>query len=301
MPRHAITRRAALVLAGATLARPALAGAQPQRIAAIDWAMLETALALGVTPVAATELIQFRRQVVVPATPESVTDLGLRGTPNFELLRIVQPDLILISNFYEHLRPIYERIAPVFSATVFRPGEPPYPRAEQATAALGERLGLAREAGSLIDGTRRELAAIGERLAGVERRPIFVASLGDARHFRAFGDDSLFGNVLGLLGLANAWEGASSYSAAAPVGIEALARVPEARLIAVEPTPPEVRRALATSALWRSLPMVREDRVAFMEPVNHFGALPSAERFARLLDALLRGTKGASRGGASRG
>ncbi|MFC0219397.1 ABC transporter substrate-binding protein [Pseudochelatococcus lubricantis] len=301
MHRHAITRRAALALAGMAFGNAALARGTAQRIAAIDWAMLETALALGMIPVAATELIQFRRQVIVPAVPDSVTDLGLRGTPNFELLRIVQPDLILISNFYEHMRPLYERIAPVFSATVFRHGEPPYPRAEQVTAALGERLGLADEARNVIDGTRRELAAIRERLSGAERRPVFVVSLGDARHFRAFGDDSLFGNVLGMLGFANAWEGASSYSAAAPVGIEALARVPEARLVVVEPTPPEVRRVLATSALWRALPMVREKRVTFMAPVNHFGALPSARRFAQLLAAPLNGDGSVSDGGRSHG
>lgn len=283
----AVTRRAALAMAGAFLARPALAQAETGRIAAIDWAMLETALALGATPVAATELIQFRKQVIVPPVPDVVADLGLRGTPNFELLRMVRPDLILISNFYEHMRPVYERIAPVFSANVFLRGEPPYPQAEQATAALGERLGRARAAGDLIRDGRGVIAAIGERLAGAERRPVFVVSLGDARHLRAFGNDSLFGNVLAMLGFANAWAGASSYSAAAPVGIEALARVPDARLIVVEPIPPEVRRVLATSALWRALPMVRDGRVAIMQPVNHFGALPSARRFAQLFAAIL--------------
>lgn len=286
----------AAAMAGTALIGNASAGTPPGRIAVIDWAMLETALALGVTPVAATELVQFRKQGLEPAVPAATADLGLRGAPNFELLRILHPDLILISNFYEHMQPVYTRIAPVFSASVFRQGEPPYPHAERATAALGDHLGLAREAEAAIEDTRRALETIGERLAHVERRPIFVVSLGDARHFRAFGDDSLFGNVLDMLGFSNAWGGASSYSATAPVGIEALARVPEARLFVMEPTPPDVRRVLATSALWRSLPMVRENRVAFMEPVNHFGALPSARRFARLLAGLLLDTGSAPDG-----
>ncbi len=296
MHRHAITRRS--VLAATALACAAPVRAQtPQRVAAIDWAMLETALALGVTPVAATELVQFRRQVIEPEAPAGITDLGLRGMPSFELLRMTAPDLILISNFYENLRPVYERIAPVFSATIFAQGEPPYPLAERATTALGERLGLAGQAEAVIDDARRRIGAIRDSLATVERRPVFVVSLGDARHLRAFGSDSLFGNVLDRLGFDNAWEGASSYSAAAPVGMEALARVPDARLVVVEPTPPEVSRVLATSALWRALPMVRAGRVAFMEPVNHFGALPSACRFARLFAAvLLRGDGSVSDG-----
>lgn len=85
------------------LAASAFAGTarakQTPRIAAIDWAMLETSVALGVMPVAATELIQFRAGAVEPDIPESVADLGLRGAPNFELLQLTRPDLILISPF----------------------------------------------------------------------------------------------------------------------------------------------------------------------------------------------------------
>lgn len=290
MPPCGITRRAALAVGGKALAGVALAGPAAAQagagVAAIDWAMLETALALGVVPVAASELIQFRRYVVEPAVPASVADLGLRGAPNFELLRIVRPDLILLSNFYEHLGPLYERIAPVFSVTIFQRGKPPYAHAERAARALGERLERTREAEGVIEESRRAIGDLRGRLAGAERRPVFVINLGDARHFRAFGNDSLFGDVLDRLGFANAWEGASSYSAAAPVGIEALARVPEARVVVVKPIPPEARRVLATSALWRALPMVRAGRVAIMEPVNHFGALPAARRFARLFAAL---------------
>ncbi len=62
----------------------------PRRIAAIDWAMLETLVALGIMPVAATELVQFRKDAVEPMLAESVADLGLRGSPNLELLRLLR-------------------------------------------------------------------------------------------------------------------------------------------------------------------------------------------------------------------
>jgi len=100
----------------------------------------------------------------------------------------------------------------------------------------------------------------------------------------------MFGDVLARLGFINAWSADTSYSAAAPVGIEALATVPEAAVIIVAPVPPEVRWALPESALWNALPMVREGRVWTIAPVNHFGGLPAARRFARLLaDAMLGG------------
>ena len=127
-------------------------------------------------------------------------------------------------------------------------------------------------------------------MAEHRERPIFVVSLGDSRHFRAFGADSLFGDVLTRLGLTNAWTDTTSYSAAAPVGLEALARVPESSIVIVEPLPPEVGRNLPDNALWHALPAVKAGRVSIVPPINHFGGLPAARRFARLLTEALTGT-----------
>ncbi|MER8443986.1 iron-siderophore ABC transporter substrate-binding protein [Mesorhizobium sp. M1066] len=285
---HLPNRRQVLALAAAALLPPVAARAAAMRVAAIDWGMLETLLALGIEPVAATELIQFRKIAVEPAVPQSATDLGLRGAPNYELLRIVAPDLIVISNFYEYQRPMLERIAPVFAQTVYEAGVPPYAFAEAATLALGEKLGRQAEAKRYVDETAVEITQLGATLPPSPAR-VFVISLGDSRHFRAFGRDSMFGDVLTRLGLVNAWTDETSYSAAAPVGLEALARVPEASILIVSPLPADVGRSLPTNALWNALPAVRQGRVAVLDPVNHFGCLPSARRFARLATAALAG------------
>ncbi|TPI57035.1 iron-siderophore ABC transporter substrate-binding protein [Mesorhizobium sp. B2-2-4] len=286
---HPPNRRQVLALTAAALLPPVAGRTATPNVAAIDWGMLETLLALGVEPAAATELIQFRRIAVEPAVPQTVTDLGLRGTPNYELLRIVAPDLIVISNFYEYQRPILERIAPVFAQTVYEAGVPPYALAEAATLALGEKLGRPAEAKRYLDETADDIARRRAALPTRSARPVFVISLGDSRHFRAFGRDSMFGDVLTRLGLVNAWSDETSYSAAAPVGLEALARVPEASILIVSPLPADVGRSLPTNALWNALPAVRQGRVAVLEAINHFGCLPSARRFARLATAALAG------------
>lgn len=286
---HPPNRRQVLALAAAALLPPVAARAATPRVAAIDWGMLETLLALGIEPVAATELIQFRKIAVEPRVPQSVTDLGLRGAPNYELLRIVAPDVIVISNFYEYQRPMLERIAPVFAQAVYEAGVPPYMLAEAATLALGEKLGRQAEAKRYADETADEIARLRATLPRASGHPVFVISLGDSRHFRAFGRDSMFGDVLTRLGLVNAWTDETSYSAAAPVGLEALARVPEASILIVSPLPADVGRSLPTNALWNALPAVSQGRVAVLEPINHFGCLPSARRFARLATAALAG------------
>ncbi len=284
-----LDRRAFLALAtSALLPRPAFAA--QLRVAIIDWGLLETALAIGVVPAAATELKQFARIAVEPAVPASVVDLGLRGSPNYELLRAIAPDLILISGFHEYQRPSLERIAPVLALPIYEAGKPPYPLAQSSTLALGERVGRRQEAERYVAETTTELEKRRQSLRSFASRPAFLISLGDARHFRAFGADSMPGDVLARLGIGNAWKDDTSYSAAAPVGIEALARVPEASIIVLAPLPAEVSRGLPDNALWNALPAVREGRVAVLDPVNHFGGLPSARRFARLLaDAMAPG------------
>lgn len=277
-----VGRRGFLGLAGAALLPRRLLAA-PRRVAAIDWGLLESLLALGIVPAAGSELVQYRKLVVEPAVPDGVTDLGLRGTPNYELLRLLRPDLVLISQFYEYQRPLLERIAPVLSLPVYRPGERPFPLARQSMLALGETLGVADAARAYVADTEVALDAHHAALARFAGLPVFVISLGDSRHFRAFGRDSMFGDVLPLIGLANAWTDDTSYSAAAPVGLEALARVPEAAIAIIAPLPPEVGRGLPRNALWNALPAVKAGRVAVLDPVNHFGGLPSARRFARLL------------------
>ncbi|SEQ93508.1 iron complex transport system substrate-binding protein [Faunimonas pinastri] len=249
--------------------------------------MLETLLALGHPPVAAAELELYARIVVEPPIPAGVADLGLRGSLNFEQLLLSRPDLILSSPFAKWARPQLERIAPVLSLPIYVPGEPPYGKAEAATREVAARLGIAGAGERVVADAAAEIDRIRAALAGRERRPVFIVNVGDPRHVRSFGEDSMFGNVLSRLGFDNAWRRPTSYRATAPVGLEALAEVPEARIVVVGPVPPDARRVLPQSALWKALPAVAGGRATFLPPVDAFGALPAALRFARLFAASL--------------
>jgi ferric hydroxamate transport system substrate-binding protein len=113
-------------------ASAASSGAADLRLAAIDWAMLETACALGHKPVAACELIRFRVESPSVPLPQETLDLGLRGAPNFEQLRFAAPDLILSSPFYTRHEAALSAVAPVFSLPFFVRGEPSLPHALNA-------------------------------------------------------------------------------------------------------------------------------------------------------------------------
>lgn len=288
------TRRSMLaVLTAAALPCPAQAAAP--RVATVDWSVLETLLALGIVPVAAPELLQFREVAVEPQVPGTVTDLGLRGTINFELLLLSRPELIYSSSFYASSEPRLLRIAPVERFSIYAPGQPPYEPAAAMMRSIAARLGKSDEAERYIAETEVEFAALRERLKAHAGRPVIPINLGDSRHFRVFGADSMFGEVLKRLGLANAWTDDTSYSAMAPVGLEALVRVPDAWIALIPPVPPGSLEVLARSAFWNALPNLREGRLLQLASINPYGGLPAARRFARLLTGALLAAE-ASRG-----
>lgn len=266
---------------------PLRAAPAAPRLAAIDWAMLETAVAIGHMPVAACELVRFRADAVEPEIPRQVVDLGLRGAPNFELLQLTRPDLILTSPYYTRYQDRLAGVAPVLNLPFYVPGEPPLPKAFAALHALAEAIddpqaGVRAEARAEAE-LDRSAAALG-RFAD---RPFCLVNIGDARHLRAFGQDSLFGSTLARLGLRNAWTEGTQFSFLAPVPVERLATMPEARLVIVGAIPPEARRGLSRSVLWKALPQVAGGRVYLLPEVNAFGGIPSVLRFARLLSRTL--------------
>ncbi|OYY08153.1 MAG: amino acid ABC transporter substrate-binding protein [Rhizobiales bacterium 35-68-8] len=277
-----LSRRA--LLAGALLAGAALpARAAAPRVAALDWALLETLLAMGIVPVAAAELVLFRAVAVEPPVPASVADIGLRGLPSFEALRLAAPDLIFSSAFYALSEPQLRMIAPVETITIYQRGSAPLKRAQDAALRLADACGRPMAGPALVARTDAVLEDCRRAVAAHANRPLLVINLGDARHFRVFGRDSIFGEVLARLGLTNAWTQNTSYAASAPVGLEALAGFPDAGLVILPPIPPDARRVLPDSALWNALPGVQGRQVRVLSSVNPFGGLPTAERFARLL------------------
>lgn len=274
-----------LGLLGAGPGRTAQAG-QGMRIAAIDWAMAETAIALGAPVTALAELRAFRRAAPQLDTT-SATDLGLRGAPNLEALSLIGADLILSSNYYAFVEPQLARIAPVFSRAIYVPGHEPFPRVMTLLDGLGARLGVPDHAAHTRAGYEASFARLAAQARPFARRDLLLIQIGDARHMRVFGHDSLFGGAVTALGLRNAWGDGTRFAFAAPVPITHLARFAQTALVIVGDVPHQARRALSRGALWNSLPQVRAGRVHHLPEFSAFGAIPSALAFATALVAAL--------------
>ncbi|MBF57903.1 ABC transporter substrate-binding protein [Halomonas sp. FeN2] len=257
--------------------------------ATVDWTIAETLLAIDAPVSSIAQQSDYHAWVGEPHIPDSVTDMGLRTQPNLELLAQVPPEQILISPMFAGLTPRLERIAPVTSFSLYSPGTDTWQEMQTLTRQLGELTERQPQAEELIEETQALMTSLRESrtLSPSETAPLLMVQFMDARHVRVFGENSLYNAVLEQLDLPNAWDQATNAWGFALVGIEALARYPEATLMIIDPLPTGVEEKLAKSGLWQQLPSVRHGRIVHLPPVWSFGALPSAQRFARKLTTAL--------------
>jgi iron complex transport system substrate-binding protein len=253
------------------------------RVASLDWALAETMIALGHTPIAVVAASDWHRFVVEPQLPSGVADLGLQQDINFELLASLKPDLILTSPFIEQAEPILKKIGPTLKLSIFERRAEPLAQPRLLMKIIGDRLGREEEARVFLDRADRALDGYRARIAALRPLPVLLVNFVDPRHVRVYGGAGLYQNVLNRIGLVNAWTGATNYWGYATVGIEKLVTRTDLRLLAFEPIPPDARATLEHSPLWSKLPFVRANHVTELPTVFMFGAMPAALRFARLV------------------
>ncbi|MCZ0927422.1 ABC transporter substrate-binding protein [Halomonas janggokensis] len=255
------------------------------QLATIDWTVAETLIALDAPIVGGAQKQAYHEWVGEPRLPDEAADLGLRSQPNMELLAKMQPERTLISPMFAGLTPRLERIAPVTSVELYTPGSDTWQEMQSITEQIGELADRAPQAAQLIEQTHSLMARLRDERP--DTAPLLMIQFMDARHVRVFGDNSLYNAVLEQLALPNAWDQATNAWGFSLVGVEELARYPDAALVIVDPLPTGVEAQLAESGLWQQLPSVKNDRLLRLPPVWSFGALPSAQRFAKELVAAL--------------
>ncbi|MBK1839188.1 ABC transporter substrate-binding protein [Azospirillum sp. YIM B02556] len=259
----------------------------PRRVAVLDWGLAACCVALGCVPVGVPAPSWCTRYVGAPALPAGVVDVGLLFTPNFELLQEVKPDAVLITPGLEVMRGPLERVAPVFTVALDRPGAGVLERTGSETRRLAAFLGLETVAEALTARAEAALAEAADKLAPLVDRPVWLVNILDQRHVNVFAASSLHHAVLHRLGLRNAWSGEPTMGEFVTVGLERLAKVPDARLVNVALGGFGRLKAMAANPFWQALPFAREGRTHEIGSVLGSAGLPAVERLARLLAAAL--------------
>ncbi|MFD1804046.1 Fe(3+)-hydroxamate ABC transporter substrate-binding protein FhuD [Mixta tenebrionis] len=254
-----------------------------RRIVALEWLPIELMMALGVVPMAAAELFNYRDWVGKPQLPASVIDVGLRTEPNMELLTQLRPSLILYSSGYGPSPARLARIAPCLGFA-FNSGEgKPLTSARHSLMQLAQRIGKVPQAQAHLQQFASFISEMRARLAPWAAKPLLLMSLIDSRHVIVFGKGSLFLETLQELGLQSAWQGETNFWGSAVVGIERLASVRDAEAICFDHGDAALMAQVGATELWQSLPFVRQQRFRRVPTIWFYGATLSAMEFCRTL------------------
>ncbi|UAW98205.1 ABC transporter substrate-binding protein [Halopseudomonas nanhaiensis] len=257
----------------------------PQRIVALNWAMVETLLGLGVTPAAVAEPEGYRTWANHPPLPEGALDVGNRREPNLEAISQARPDLILVSSDLHSMLPAFEAIAPTAVYTLFEPGQDAASRAAEVVQQIAEGLDRAAQGQALLDGVAQQQAEYAAQLKAAERtdEPVLLMSFLDERSLRVHAPNALLSTALEELGLRNAWDGESNFWGFATINLAQLGKYPDAHFLIIRPTPPGLQQALQRNPVWRALQPVKAGRVTEVPPVWTFGSVMTKARMGQVL------------------
>jgi len=265
-----------------------------KRVISLNWALSETLYAMGITPIGAAEIAGYERMVGYPSTPAGIIDLGFQNNPNLELLSTLDPDLILIQSWQAAGRPALERFAPVESFALYNRGKgDPLEASREAVNRLAELCGNPAAGSSLLSRTDQSFADCAKRLLTTDQRPILLVQALSPTNLVVFTSGSLFDSAMHHIGLVNAWSKPPTLLwGSTQIGVDALAAYPQARIVWIASPDGAASEDLFGSDLWRQLPQAASGAVLKLPLIWGFGALPTAERFARLITAELTGATG---------
>ncbi|WP_135383760.1 iron-siderophore ABC transporter substrate-binding protein [Vibrio tasmaniensis] len=263
-------------------------GAQPVRVAALNWDIAEQVIELGVTPVAVPDIAGYTDWVVQPAIPEGVADIGTRTEPNFSALKKLNPDVILIASPQKDLQERLSEIAPVLYYQTYSDQHSNAAAAIENFKKIGQLLGKEEQA-------NQKLAVMDKRIA-VLKAELDKAYPGDKPKVTSFrfasttsvfiyGDNSIPQYALEQLGFDNAMDLPASQWGISQKRMTELKNVKKGIALYFEPFPYQDK--LDRSPVWKSMPFVRNGQFSSVAASWSYGGamsiLYNAEAMAQSL------------------
>lgn len=254
----------------------------PTKVVALDWALSETVLSLGVDLEGIADAEGYKQWVVEPQLNEQAVDVGSRREPNLELLTKLQPDVILIS---KHMAAAYEplnKIAPVLVFSIYSEKKHPLDSAKSVTRSLGQLFEREEQAQQVISQTEQRLSTNGEQVhaAGNSTQPLLFTRFINDKTLRIHSEGSLAQDTIHAMGLKNDWNEQTNLWGFSTAGIEKIAEHQTANVMVFGPLTDDERNQLTHSPLWQAMTFTRTDSVYELPAIWTFGGLIAAQRFS---------------------
>ncbi|MGY1642099.1 iron-siderophore ABC transporter substrate-binding protein [Geodermatophilus sp. SYSU D00703] len=250
---------------------------EPTRVVALGWSDAETALALGVQPVGASDWLGFGGEGVGPwaegrydEAPEIIDTLE----PSLEAIAALEPDLILDTRS-DGTQERYDALSAI-ATTVGQPeGVGPYQTTWQSQLELvGEALGRSEEAAALTDEVDQQFADAREANPGFEGTEVAVGAY-TSEGFGAYVRGDARVDFMEALGFTNkpAIQDLAGENFFVPVSDEEL-QLLDAPLTVVFPIFVDAAE-ITGNPLWQTLPSVQQGHAVVLEDQTLVSAFSS--------------------------
>ncbi|GAB3271349.1 ABC transporter substrate-binding protein [Kineosporia babensis] len=264
--------------------------APASKVVSLEWGLTENLLALGVTPIGASDVKGYNEYDTVVPLEASTPDVGQRGTPSLDAISALEPELIVsVTGLDDKVYDQLEEIAPVL-VLAGSDGEDPIGYMRKTVNTLGEVTGTTEAGTTLLSDFDAKVAEAKTALetAGKTNAP-FTMSDGWVQSgtvsIRMYTPGSFFGAIAAELGLENQYtEGGDPEYGLATIDVEGLTKVDNADstflYVAGAASGETFVDSLADNAIWKKLPFVEAGKV---KPIDNgiwmFGGPKAAEAY----------------------
>lgn len=252
-----------------------------------DWSIAATLTALGNPPVAAGDLRSLPSWSVSPKLPDTVIDLGARYTPNPELAAQLSADLLIYSDFYEHLSHLGNTQSYKYIGVKKQPSAPSWQDYKTTTLALAQHINKEQEALDYISNSEVRLKALGQSFKAQypHIKQLSIMQFGSQNQLYNYTRATPFGPAVDKMGLLVYDFGEANEWGSFIMPLADIVKLPsDACLVIVKPFSLMLKKQLAKNALWQALGYDTGKRCALViDPVWAFGEFPSMVGFGENL------------------
>ena len=269
---------------------------QPERVIALGINDMDTVVGLGITPVGIAR-VSYSEDGIPPwlagdIDPSRTELLQVSGGPNLDQIAELRPDVILanplpsIDDYYDGLNGVAPTV--VDSKGVLTDTW------QERTLATGKALGREADAQALVDETEGAIAEARQAYAGLQGRTYTLAWANAPGTVAVMASDDITAKFFADLGLSRTQQiselptktGSAAGAGGAAVSYEQLDLL-DADLLVVAFSTPDLKSALESNSLFRSIPAVAEGRYLAVDMATMAALrVPSLKNIPWLLDQL---------------
>ncbi|TSB47260.1 ABC transporter substrate-binding protein [Alkalicoccobacillus porphyridii] len=272
----------------------------PERVVVLEWGYVEDFLALGIEPVGIADIEGMNTWVDIGMEiPDGVEDIGMRNTPNLEMILALEPDLII--GLESNVESNYEELNDIAPTLVYDP----YPAEGEGTQydvmietfnEIATIMDKEQEAQEVLDGIDQLFAESKQKIedagkAGEEFVVAMAYSDQNAVTFRLHDDTSMAAPMIEEMGLVNAFQSSQferyGFTSA---DVEALPAIEDANFFTIiQESDDVIGNHLTGNPIWDGLTFVEEDRIYSLGgDAWPYGGPLSAQIYAeKVVDAFL--------------